>query len=156
MCNFLNPVIESRGQILQWLGFSDWMGTEKKSSAFVSIQPVYKCCLWLHHWNESHGNILASGRTGEKRETMLTPSTSAHPCVHALVAAENLLFITAANTWILKTKAKGFHWAFQNRSLFAFMSYKKVPFSKISLAEDQAIVYGCEKTFWPRSQNPRY
>lgn len=156
MYNFLNPVVESRGQILQWLGFSDWMGTEKQSSAFVSIRPIYKCCLWLHHWNESHGNILASGRTGEKRETMLTPSASAHPCVHALVAAENLLFMTAAHTWILKTKAKGFHWAFQNRSLFAFMSYKKVPFSKISLAEDQAIVYGCEKAFWPRSQNPRY
>lgn len=149
-------MVESRGQRWQCLGFSDWMGTEKKSSAFVSIRPVYSCGLRLHHWNESPGNILASGRTGEKRETVLTPSTSAHPCVHALVSAENLLFMTAAHTWILKTKAKGFHWAFQNRSLFAFMSYKKVPFSKIALAEDQAIVYGCEKTFWPQSQNPRY
>ena len=121
----------------------------------LTTQPA-ACCLWLYHWNESHGNILASGRTGEMRETMLTPSTSARPCVHALVSAENLLSMTAAHTWILKTKAKGFHWAFQNRPLFAFMSYKKVPFSKISLAEDQAIVYGCEKTFWPRSQNPRY
>lgn len=140
MYNFLNSVVEPRGQRLQWLGFSDCMGTERKSSAFVSVQPVYKSCRWLHHWNESLGNILASGRTGEEERQCLLPPPLLTPLFLPL------FLLKTCSLWILKTKAEGLHWAFQNTSLFAFMSYKKVPFSKISLAEDQAIVYGCEKT----------
>lgn len=66
---FLNPVAESRDQRLQSFWFSDWMGTERKSSAFVNIQPFYKCCLWLLilKWESREHFGLGQDR-GEERD----------------------------------------------------------------------------------------
>lgn len=136
------PVQGFGDQELQSL-WSSQIGWVLKGRAALLWISIY---LWLHKWfwNKSHGNTLAWGRTGgEERDD---PFCLPRPCVPALVSAYNVFFVTAAHTWILKTKAKEFHWAFWNRLLLAFMPPKKFPFSKISLAEDQAVVYSSEKT----------
>ena len=94
----------------------------------------------------------AGQETGEKQYFLFLPSLS-HPCVHILASAENLqLVTTVAHTWTLKTKAKGFCWAFQNRSYQPLCPIRNSLSAKISPAEDQDIVLYWEK-HWIRSQN---
>ena len=155
MYNFLNSVVESRGQRLQWLGFSDCKGTERKSSAFVSIQPVYKCCRWLHHWNESLGNILASGRTGaEERQRLLPPPLLTRVFLPLfLLKTCSLWQQHTLESWSLKLKDSTGHSKID--PYLPLCPIRKSLSAKYLLLKIRPL-YTVVKKHCIRSQNPRY
>lgn len=82
---------------------------------------------WVHFGRGQH--------RGQERDN---PSYSFSVSTH--VSADNLLLVTAAHTWTLKTKAEGFHWAFQNKPTSLYV-LQEIPFQQKYLLLKTKMLY---------------